>query len=120
MADVTEQVLAQAEVIEANAFQHAVIAASPDYTFISNVTTGAMVYGSHNRDLLGRSTEETASLGSDSIDVLVHPDDQAALRALDAQARSLEDGQVLQIRYRLRHTDGHVALVQPPRGALPA
>ena len=106
VADVTEQVLAQAEVIEANAFQHAVIAASPDYTFISNVTTGAMVYGSHNRDLLGRSTEETVSLGSDSIDVLVHPDDQAALRALDAQARSLEDGQVLQIRYRLRHTDG--------------
>ena len=82
------------------------IAASPDYTFISNVTTGAMVYGSHDRDLLGRSTEETVSLGSDSIDVLVHPDDQGALRALDAQARSLEDGQVLQIRYRLRHTDG--------------
>jgi diguanylate cyclase (GGDEF)-like protein/PAS domain S-box-containing protein len=106
VADVTEQVLAQAEVIEANVFQQAVIAASPDYTFISDVTTGAMVYGSHDRDLLGRSTEETVSLGSDSIDVLVHPDDQAALRSLDAQARSLRDGQVLQIRYRLRHADG--------------
>ena len=106
VADVTEQVLAQAEVIEANAFQQAVIAASPDYTFISDVTTGAMVFGSRNRDLVGRSTEETALLGSDRVGVMVHPDDQPALRAMDSEARSLEDGQVLQIRYRLRHADG--------------
>ena len=105
VADVTEQVLAQAEVIEANAFQQAVIAASPDYTFITDVTTGAMIYGSRDRDLLGRTTEETAGL-EDRVEVLVHPDDQAALRGLNNQARSLEDGQVLPIRYRLRHADG--------------
>jgi len=105
VADVTEQVLAQAEVIEANAFQQAVIAASPDYTFITDVTTGAMIYGSRDRDLLGRSTDETASL-EDRVEVLVHPEDQDALRALNTEARSLEDGTVLQIRYRLRHTDG--------------
>jgi PAS domain S-box-containing protein len=105
VADVTEQVLAQAEVIEANAFQQAVIAASPDYSFITDVTTGAMIYGSRDRDLLGRSTDETASL-EDRVEVLVHPEDQDALRALNTEARSLEDGMVLQIRYRLRHTDG--------------
>ena len=105
VADVTEQVLAQAEVIEANAFQQAVIAASPDYTFITDVTTGAMIYGSRDRDLLGRSTDETASL-EDRVEVLVHPEDQEALRALNSEARTLEEGKVLQIRYRLRHTDG--------------
>jgi len=105
VADVTEQVLAEAEVIEANAFQQAVIAASPDYTFITDVTTGAMVYGSRDRNLLGRSTDETASL-EDKVEVLVHPEDQDALRALNIEARSLEDGMVLQIRYRLRHSDG--------------
>jgi PAS domain S-box-containing protein len=105
VADVTEQVLAQAEVIEANAFQQAVIAASPDYTFITDVMTGAMTYGSRDRDLLDRSTDETASL-PDRVEVLVHPDDQAALRALNTESRSLREGQVLQIRYRLRHTDG--------------
>jgi diguanylate cyclase (GGDEF)-like protein/PAS domain S-box-containing protein len=105
VADVTDQVLAQAEVIEANAFQQAVIAASPDYTFITNVMTGAMVFGSRDRNLLGRSTDETAALGN-RVEVLVHPDDQAALQALNIASRSLREGQVLQIRYRLRHTDG--------------
>jgi PAS domain S-box-containing protein len=105
VADVTEQVLAQAEVIEANAFQKAVIAASPDYTFITNVMTGAMVYGSRDRNLLGRSTDETAALGN-RVEVLVHPEDQASLQTLNLESRSLLEGQVLQIRYRLRHTDG--------------
>jgi diguanylate cyclase (GGDEF)-like protein/PAS domain S-box-containing protein len=105
VADVTEQVLAQAEVADANVFQQAVIAASPDFTFITDVTTGALIFGSRDRDLLGRGTDETASL-RDRVGVLVHPDDQAAWRALNTASRSLEDGQVLQIRYRLRHTDG--------------
>ena len=42
VADVTDQVMAEAEVIQANAFQQAVIAASPDYTFISNLHTGTV------------------------------------------------------------------------------
>ncbi len=106
VADVTEQVLAEAEVIQANAFQKAVIAASPDYTFITDVRTGAMIYGSKDRDLLGRSSEQTESLGSHAIGLLVHPDDQAGLRALNAEAAKLDDGQVLHLRYRLRHADG--------------
>jgi diguanylate cyclase (GGDEF)-like protein/PAS domain S-box-containing protein len=106
VADVTEQVLAEAEVVEANAFQHAVIAASPDYTFITDVTTGAMVYGSRDRDLLGYSKEYTESLGSRVVDVLVHPEDQAKVRDVNLRARSLREGEVLELRYRLRHADG--------------
>jgi diguanylate cyclase (GGDEF)-like protein/PAS domain S-box-containing protein len=106
VADVTEQVVAEAEVIEANAFQRAVIAASPDYTFITDVTTGAMIYGSRDRDLLGRSSTQTESLGPDVVGALVHPDDQPKLLASNAEASQLADGEVLQLRYRLRHADG--------------
>ena len=106
VADITEQLLAEAEVVEANTFQHAVIAASPDYTFITDVKTGAMIYGSRDRDLLGYSKEFTESLGPRVIEVLVHPDDQAALRNLNARASVLKDGEVLDLRYRLRHADG--------------
>jgi diguanylate cyclase (GGDEF)-like protein/PAS domain S-box-containing protein len=106
VADVTEQLVAEAEVVEANAFQHAVIAASPDYTFITDVNTGAMIYGSRDRDLLGYSKEFTESLGPRVIEVLVHPDDQAELRDLNTRASALEDGDVLDLRYRLRHADG--------------
>jgi diguanylate cyclase (GGDEF)-like protein/PAS domain S-box-containing protein len=106
VADVTEQVLAEAEVIEANAFQQAVIAASPDYTFVSNPKTGAFIYGSRDRDMLGRSIEETESMGTAVIGALVHPDDRPILEAMNEDAADLVDGQVLQARYRLRHVDG--------------
>jgi diguanylate cyclase (GGDEF)-like protein/PAS domain S-box-containing protein len=106
VADVTDQVQAEAEIVEANAFQQAVIAASPDYTFISDLETGAFIYGSRDRDMLGRTTEETESLGSEVITSLVHPEDQSILRSLNNEASKLADGQVLQVRYRLRHADG--------------
>ena len=106
VADVTEQVLAEAEVIEANAFLKAVIAASPDYTFITNVQTGVMTYGSRGSDLFGGHGEHTEVLDSDAIEALVHPEDQATLRARNAEAAKLNDGEVLQFRYRHRHADG--------------
>jgi diguanylate cyclase (GGDEF)-like protein/PAS domain S-box-containing protein len=106
VADVTEQVQAEAEIVEANAFQQAVIAASPDYTFISDLQTEAFVYGSRDRDMLGRTTKETEALGANVIASLVHPEDQPILRSLNEDASKLADGQVLQVRYRLRHTDG--------------
>jgi diguanylate cyclase (GGDEF)-like protein/PAS domain S-box-containing protein len=106
VADVTEQVQAEAEIVDANTFQQAVIAASPDYTFISDLQTGAFIYGSRDRDMLGRTTEETEALGPGVIASLVHPEDQPLLRALNEQAGRAGDGEVLQVRYRLRHVDG--------------
>jgi diguanylate cyclase (GGDEF)-like protein/PAS domain S-box-containing protein len=105
--DVTEQVVAEEEAKRATAFQEAVIAATPDFTFITDVATGALIYGSRDRDLLGLSPDEAKALGPAAIGTLVHPDDQAALLAANRQAQSLADGRVLQIRYRGRHTDGH-------------
>jgi diguanylate cyclase (GGDEF)-like protein/PAS domain S-box-containing protein len=106
VADITEQVVAEAEVTEANAFQQAVIAASPDYTFITDVTTGAITYRSRDKDLLGLSSRERESAGPEAVDALVHPDDKAKLLAANAEACMLEDGEVLHLRYRLRHDDG--------------
>ncbi len=106
VADVTDQVMAEAEVTQANAFQQAVIAASPDYTFISNIHTGTFVYGSRDRDLLGRTIDETESLGAGAIATIVHPDDHEALRTMNVEVAQLADGQVLEVRYRLRHIDG--------------
>jgi diguanylate cyclase (GGDEF)-like protein/PAS domain S-box-containing protein len=106
VADITEQVVAEAEAIEANAFQKAVIAASPDYTFITDIATGAMIYGSREEDLLGRGNQPTELRGPEVIDALVHPDDRSKLLASNVKAGQLADGEVLQFRYRLRHADG--------------
>jgi diguanylate cyclase (GGDEF)-like protein/PAS domain S-box-containing protein len=104
VADVTGQITAEAAAVEANAFQRAIIAASPDYTFISNIVTGDLVYGSRTGDLLGRNVE---TLGPRSLDPVLHPDDREALDEMNAEAATLEDQHVLQMRYRLRHADGN-------------
>jgi diguanylate cyclase (GGDEF)-like protein/PAS domain S-box-containing protein len=106
VADVTERILAEENLIEANKFMNAVLIASPDYTFITDVRSGAMIFGSRDRDLLGRSAEESKALGPITIERLVHPDDQASLREMNAASAHLADGDVLQLRYRLRHADG--------------
>jgi diguanylate cyclase (GGDEF)-like protein/PAS domain S-box-containing protein len=106
VADVTDQVQAEIDVLAANAFQQAVIAASPDFTFITDIRTNSVIYGSRNKDVLGITADETKALGSDAIDVLVHPDDQDLLRNMNAAARELDDGDVLTLRYRARHADG--------------
>jgi diguanylate cyclase (GGDEF)-like protein/PAS domain S-box-containing protein len=106
VADVTDRIVAEDGVVEANNFMNAILHASPDFTFITDVRTGAMVFGSRDRDLLGRTSEESRALGPETIALLVHPDDQEALRQLNLDAVHLADDVVLQLRYRLRHVDG--------------
>jgi diguanylate cyclase (GGDEF)-like protein/PAS domain S-box-containing protein len=106
VADVTDRIIAEESVIEANNFMNAVLTASPDFTFITDVRTGAMIFGSRDRDLLGRSAEQSKALGPEMIELLVHPDDQQSLRDLNGASARLADGEVLQLRYRLRHADG--------------
>jgi diguanylate cyclase (GGDEF)-like protein/PAS domain S-box-containing protein len=106
VADVTDKVTAETEVIEANAFQHAILTASPDYTFIVDLTSGALVYGSRPVDPLGRERETMQTLGGEAIGMLVHPDDTSELMGMNRAARNLEDGEVLYLRFRARHADG--------------
>jgi diguanylate cyclase (GGDEF)-like protein/PAS domain S-box-containing protein len=84
----------------------AILTASPDYTFVTDIRTGAVVYGPPGGLLLGTSSEKLCALGSGAVARLVHPDDQAQLRAANARARDLADGEVLALRHRLRHADG--------------
>ncbi len=104
--DITELTAARTAVQEASDFSQAVLTASPDYTFVTDLATGGVVYGSRGRDILGLTFEELAALGPELLAKLVHPDDVDKLRALNVQARSLEDGAVLQVRYRGRHANG--------------
>jgi diguanylate cyclase (GGDEF)-like protein/PAS domain S-box-containing protein len=106
VADITERVQAEADMASANAFQQAVIAASPDFTFISDVTSGAMVFGSHDRELLGHDRGFVEVIGPGGRERLVHPDDRPILREANRRAATLADGEVVDIRYRLRHADG--------------
>jgi diguanylate cyclase (GGDEF)-like protein/PAS domain S-box-containing protein len=105
VADVTDRVQAEEQLSDANRFLNAVLTASPDFTFITDLRTGERVFGSGHHDLLGRDESDRA--GPDAIARMVHPDDQEALLALNKQSTELKDGEVLQMRYRLRHANGN-------------
>lgn len=104
--DVTDLALATKAAQHASAFLDAVLTASPDYTFVTDLATGAVIYGSPGKDILGLSTARLEELGRDAAIALIHPDDQPLLRDTNTASADLADGQVLQLRYRGRHTDG--------------
>jgi diguanylate cyclase (GGDEF)-like protein/PAS domain S-box-containing protein len=103
--DVTDLVSARESMMRANAFFQAVLTASPDYTFVTEMATGAVVYGTPGRDILGVSTGQLEALGSDILS-LVHPDDQPLLRMANDIAEGLGDGELHQLQYRALHADG--------------
>ncbi|MGA2123934.1 MAG: diguanylate cyclase [Acidimicrobiales bacterium] len=105
VADVTERVLAEEALEEANRFLEAILAASPDFTFITNVRTGALVYGSQDNGL-GWESNEFSSLVSDPTRPLVHPEDREALNAMIEESTRMRDGEFLQMRCRLRRANG--------------
>lgn len=104
--DVTELTVARLKADEANALFSAILAATPDFTFVTDVRTGAVVYGSPGRSILGLGPDRLEAFGPGIIAGLVHPDDQPRLTAANLAARDLSDGAVVQLRYQARHVDG--------------
>ncbi|HSP38869.1 MAG TPA: EAL domain-containing protein [Frankiaceae bacterium] len=103
--DVTDLTTAQREAIEANSFFQAMLTAMPDYTFVTDVRTGAVLYGSPGRVILGITSGQLRALGSEVTAALIHPEDQLRLQEANVASRDLADGDVLQIRYRALHAD---------------
>lgn len=98
--------VAEETALRAGAFLNAVLAATPDYTFVTDLATGASVYSSRDKDALGMTGEQLDAFGPEASAAQVHPDDQPRLLALASAVSDLADGKVLQIRYRGRHADG--------------
>jgi PAS domain-containing protein len=84
----------------ANAFLNAVLSASPDFTFVTDLATNAVIHSSSDKDVLCITGKQLEGLGPEAAATLIHPDDQLRLRAVSTAAADLDDGQVLQLRYR--------------------
>jgi diguanylate cyclase (GGDEF)-like protein/PAS domain S-box-containing protein len=104
--DVTELTLARQAAQRANAFFDAVLTATPDYTFVTDLATSSVIYGSRGKDILGITIAQLEALGPDAIATLIHPDDQHDVHAAYVDAAGLRDGELVQIRHRGLHADG--------------
>jgi len=103
--DITELHVAERDAHRGQAFLQAVLAATPDDIVVTDVASGALVYGSA-RDVLGLGAEQLAALGAEGMAARTHPDDQARVQALNAAAAVLPDDEVVSADYRSRHADG--------------
>jgi diguanylate cyclase (GGDEF)-like protein/PAS domain S-box-containing protein len=104
--DITDLRAAEKATKRANTFFDAVLSATPDYTYVMDLDTSVLVYGSRGNDVMGITVEALEALGPEGRAALIHPDDQVASRTASVGSRELEDGQVLELRYRGRHADG--------------
>jgi diguanylate cyclase (GGDEF)-like protein/PAS domain S-box-containing protein len=104
--DITDLKLAENSALSANAFLDAVLTASPDYTFVMDIRSGAIIFCSRETDALGHTVEQLEALTTDERIGLVHPDDQQWAMAASMNVSKLVDGQVVEIRYRGQHANG--------------
>jgi diguanylate cyclase (GGDEF)-like protein/PAS domain S-box-containing protein len=98
--------VAEEDARRANNFLNAVLSATPDYTFVTDLASGAIIYGSRDKDVLGLTSEQLQALEPQDGTALIHPEDHVRLHAVNVAAADLDDGQVLQLRYRGLHADG--------------
>jgi diguanylate cyclase (GGDEF)-like protein/PAS domain S-box-containing protein len=106
-ADVTDERVVQGRLREAITFHDAVLAASPDVIFITDVATHRVVWASGTVEpTLGYTPSQVVELDRASRLNLVHPDDLDALHDTDDAASRLRDGEVRTVRVRMSNDRG--------------
>ncbi len=107
LTDVTSERAIQDRLRDGVAFHDAVLAASPDMIYIIDAVSNAVEWASRNlTEMLGFTEQQLQDLGENVVAALVHPDDTEHVVAATTAAGALADGEVLQIRYRLKGGNG--------------
>jgi PAS domain S-box-containing protein len=106
LADVTEQVLAYAEVAAAQAFQQAVFGASPDIIAVWDFTTETSPWTNRSiLEMLGYHSDDVAEMSTTRGD-LVFRDDKDRFETALRDARNATTDDVVQVDYRMVQKDG--------------
>jgi len=107
VADVTDEVVAEAEALAAHSFQQAVISASPDIIAVWDLASWSIVWVNRSiTDLLGYDAQDVADMAGDLTGHLVVDEDKAALYAAVEATRNASDDEVIPADFRMLHKDG--------------
>jgi len=107
VADVTDEVVAEAEALAAHSFQQAVISASPDIIAVWDLASWSIVWASRSiTDLLGYDANDVEDMAGDLTGRLVIDEDKAALHAAVEATKQASDDEVIPADFRMLHKDG--------------
>jgi PAS domain S-box-containing protein len=105
--DITQQKLAEADLVQQKAFTETIIKASPSLTYVFDMVTGSNIFLSpQGPELLGHSEEEIRQMGSSLLERLLHPDDLEPTSKRFALLQDDQEGRVFEIEYRMKHKTG--------------
>lgn len=87
---------------------------SPDILWVYDLQDRRSLFTSRQFEReMGYSADELAALGEDILPRMLHPDDYARYReTILPRYRELADGEILHLRFRVRHRDGTWHLIQ--------
>ncbi|MCB0179637.1 MAG: PAS domain S-box protein [Anaerolineae bacterium] len=104
--DITERKQAEETLHEQEHFISTIANTIPALIYVYDMETQSNVYANVGIErLLGYTPEEIQKLGSDVFAHLSHPDDLLTIMAFQQQVAAAGDGDVLEIKYRMRHVD---------------
>jgi len=107
VADVTDEVVAEAEASAAHSFQQAVISASPDIIAVWDLASWSIVWANRSiTDLLGYDAQDVEDMAGDLTGRLVIDEDKAALYAAVEATKEASDDEVIPVDFRMLHKDG--------------
>jgi PAS domain S-box-containing protein len=95
------------ELQESQSLLQAMAEANPHVFYIYDLIEQQNIYT--NRQLqatLGYTSEEIQEMGAAFLSRLIHPDDFAAVATHFQQFETVQDGEILEIEYRMRHKNG--------------
>lgn len=107
ITDTHDRKQAELALAESQRFIEKVANASPNVLYLYDLRLGKNVYV--NREVgtvLGYSPAEIQVMGADCLPQLMHPDDWPNYLHYSQRLRSLQDGEVAEFEYRLRHQTG--------------
>jgi len=102
-----ERKLAEQALQESQQLLQRIASATPSILYIYDLTKQSNVY--INREIasiLGYTPEEIKAMGSELIKNLMHPDDFARLPEVYQRINTLNDGEISEFEYRMRHRNG--------------
>jgi diguanylate cyclase (GGDEF)-like protein/PAS domain S-box-containing protein len=106
--DITERRRADEALREAQAFQEALLVASPAIIALFDPASASNVWVSRSLlDLLGYRTEQHIELGPGLVPRILHPEDVDGYLRANARVGLLDPGAVLELRHRVHRSDGN-------------
>lgn len=105
--DISDRKQAEVALQEAQQFAQSIADKTPAALYIYDLVNQCNLYSNRSIfDALGYTGEEILAMGPDLMSILLHPDDFAAVMRHQQAILAAQDGQDLEVEYRMRHANG--------------